>query len=729
MMDKRALAKVPIEVATPEMVAMAEKLHENNIVTASVIEGKKILLLNFYETAKLKEGKTAAVFRTFLSKDDYITQDLSVSKVKWKTAAFDRMEDFCLQSSRWDSKKGTWVHKNQVAIRSQEESDLIKEFFAEYNNSNYGRPEPWDRVYKFQDCVKEARIMAQHKKETDPIDKIMEPIKDAEPAFYDWVWDQGMSFSQYLIYKDIGEEKALCECTRCKGKGVVDRKTIRLRNNEKGHCPFCGEPVTIKAKGRMPATIQDERWFAYVDPLDTGFVFRYFRALREIRSDGYIDAVINKARVEEHIRELVRVIYKFPKGKSSYKREIYEWGVYKQRGLDRWCPDMSRFGYMSCILYPGNLPKAWEHTPMKYSALEYISGNAPTKSARYEEGIDKYIKYPKLEWICKMGLSNLAIDLISGRWHGPGKVDMAESTIYKILGLNKVNTKILQAVDGGIYHLRLLQVAQKIGLNFKPEELLEYYETFECNTELLKQANRKVSLYKLVKYISRESLNYPVGDRACVWAYSYKSHEERPDQRIERKQNMAKDWLEYLDWCKALKYDLNNMFIYMPKNFRKVHDRTAQEYQELLDKRAAAEKRRREEAARKAMEETRKAMAEIFDQNEGVSAFTIKGKGLILVVPSSGDEIRTEGTALHHCVGGYVERVAKGETNIFFVRKAAEPDKPYFTMEWSHNHVVQCRGAYNCGMPSEVKAFVNVFEKKMQEKTQPKKKRKMKVVA
>ena len=167
----------------------------------------------------------------------------------------------------------------------------------------------------------------------------------------------------------------------------------------------------------------------------------------------------------------------------------------------------------------------------------------------------------------------------------------------------------------------------------------------------------------------------------------------------------------------------------MPKNFRKVHDRTAQEYQELLDKRAAAEKRRRDAAARKAMEETRKAMAQIFEQNEGVSAFTIKGKGLILVVPSSGDEIRAEGTALHHCVGGYVERVAKGETNIFFVRKTDEPDKPYFTLEWNHNHVVQCRGAYNCGMPPEVKAFVNVFEKKMLEQTQPKKKKKMKVVA
>lgn len=157
------------------------------------------------------------------------------------------------------------------------------------------------------------------------------------------------------------------------------------------------------------------------------------------------------------------------------------------------------------------------------------------------------------------------------------------------------------------------------------------------------------------------------------------------------------------------------MFIYMPNNFRKVHDRTAEEYKALQDKKAAAEKRRREEAARKELEQTKKAMAEIFEKSEGMDAFSIKGKGLILVVPKNGDEIRAEGEALHHCVGGYVERVAKGETNIFFVRKADEPDKSYFTMEWNHNKIIQCRGMKNCGMPPEVRAFTQVFEKKMQE--------------
>lgn len=62
--------------------------------------------------------------------------------------------------------------------------------------------------------------------------------------------------------------------------------------------------------------------------------------------------------------------------------------------------------------------------------------------------------------------------------------------------------------------------------------------------------------------------------------------------------------------------------------------------------------------------------------------------------------------------------MAKGETNIFFVRKADHPEKSYFTMEWKNNKVVQCRGKSNCGMPPDVKAFVQVFEKKMQDAIQ-----------
>lgn len=712
-MDKRKLSKIPREQATPEMMKVAERLGgRSHIATASLIEDKKILQLTFYRTDQLREGKPEADFRTFLSDSDYITQDLKVSKVKWLTASFSGMWNFSLLDYVWDSKKHESSYKENVFIWSDEELKIMEDFFGKYMNPE-DKYKPRSAIHRFQCEVKEKRLAAKHKKETDKIDAVMNPIKDAPEEFFDWVWEKGMSFSRYLIYKEEKRGKAVCECTHCKKVGVVDRKDIRLRNNEKGICPFCGSRVTIKERGRMPAQILDERWFLYVDPTETGFVLRYFKATRHIRSDSYIDITSNRERVEQNAYEYSRAIYTFPNGKPKYVS--YEWGVYKQRGLPRWCPDAGNINCMECILYPDNLPQAWEHTPMKYSALEMLSANIPTVSLRYEDAIEKYLQFPKLEWLCKMGLNNLARNVINNRYSGGmvGKVNYKGKTIFEILGLTKVNTRVLQAVDGDHYMLRLLQVSQQIGLQFKPEQLQEYYETFECNTELLKQANRKVSLHKLVKYISEESERYPLGDKGGCWQCSYMRYKEREDPRIERKRNMAKDWLEYLGWCKKLNYDLDNMFIYMPTNFKKVHDRTYKEYQEQQDRIAAEERKRREREAAKRMKRIKQAMEDIFNKNAGVDAFAITGKGLMLMVPKSADEIKAEGTALHHCVGTYVERVAKGETMILFIRKIDAPDEPYYTMEWNGSKVVQCRGFKNCDMTPEVKAFTQVFEKKI----------------
>lgn len=44
-------------------------------------------MVTFYPIRKLKRGKKDAQLRTFFSKNDYISQDLTVEKVKWLTAA------------------------------------------------------------------------------------------------------------------------------------------------------------------------------------------------------------------------------------------------------------------------------------------------------------------------------------------------------------------------------------------------------------------------------------------------------------------------------------------------------------------------------------------------------------------------------------------------------------------------------------------------------------------
>lgn len=707
-MEKRKLSAIPRPSASDEMIARAKETDLSHYVTTEISEN--LIILNFFKIATLKKNKREAEFRTFLSNDDYISQDLTQKKVKWITSSFAYMYNFRFTNFLWDKKKKEYRYIEKIRVWSKKDEDNINEFFSSIKKSD--DENIWKQIYRFQDQVMQERLLEKHRKILDPIDLKMESIKEVPKEFYDWVWEHGMSFSRYGIYKEVSKGMAEIECTYCKRVGTVDRNKIRLRNNEKGECPFCRSKVTFKARGKLPAQIIDKRWFVYVDSQEEGFLLRYFEAYRHIRNDSYIERSIFKGRTEESIYEYNRCFWNFSENKP--RLDCYKWGVYHQKGSLRWIPDEGKIDCMACILYPGNLPQAWEHTPMKYSALEILSEHIPTISLRYEEAMKVYLKFPKLEWLCKMGLNCLVKNICE---HSNfyrrmvGKINYDGDTIYEILGLTKINTRILQQIDGNHYELRLLQVAQKLGIQMRAEQLKEFYEIFECNTTLLETKHRKVSLHKLCKYIAKESERYPIGEKG----YSYQRYTERKDPRVERKQNMAHDWLEYLEWCRELKYDLDNMFIYMPNNFKKVHDRTAKEYQELIDKKAAAEKARRDKEAAKKMAQTKKAMEELFRCNEDVDAFQIHGKNLILVVPKDGADIRKEGEALRHCVGGYVEKVARSETSIFFIRKADKPDESYYTMEWRDNRIIQCRGLRNCGMTPEVKAFVSVFEKKMQE--------------
>lgn len=104
-MEKRKLAKIPREEASEAMVRFAERAAGTHIVTTRDIE-KDLLMVTFYPIGKLKKGEKGAQLRTFFSKNDYISQDLTSERVKWLTAAFDRMECIHLYEYHWDRDKG-----------------------------------------------------------------------------------------------------------------------------------------------------------------------------------------------------------------------------------------------------------------------------------------------------------------------------------------------------------------------------------------------------------------------------------------------------------------------------------------------------------------------------------------------------------------------------------------------------------------------------------------------
>ena len=685
-MEKRKLSVIPRREATEDMFNFANRCESKYIATAEKVLNKKILLLTFFKVNDLKKKKKEAVSRTFLSQDDYITQDLTVSNVKWRTAALNM--DNQIPFASYDYKMGEYRYN--IAIYSDEDYSVIAEFFKNY--IDIADRSIWLAIERFQDEVKQNRLERKHDAEIAEIDSKMASLKKVPQKFLNWVSEEALSFSRYLIYKPIARHKAQCKCTYCKKKFEIDRRKVHLKNNEKGVCPACGSKVTYKVAGRMGYFV-DTIWVLYTEKTSDGFVLRSFQARRSHDSMG---------NQSESIEEYGRDFYTFDGEKQ--KIDSYEYITFKQTNKIRWCHSKFIIADGLNVLYPDNLPEAWAHTPMKYSALEMLSKKAPSSPLRIRDAIAEYLRYPKCEWIIKMGLHNLFKDLLTDY---SNIVDLEASTIYDILHLNKLNIRVLQQINGNLKHIRILQIAQRNNFYFNAEQLIDFANTFGINEGLIKQTN-KVSYHKLMKYIDRESLKYTLEERNCMYALPVSASPTDTKRR-----NMASDWLDYLEWCEDLGYDLDNMFWYMPKNFKAVHDRIMKEHQAKQDEIDAEKRRKQEEEAKRKMSEIKKLMEDILDKNKDSDAFAIKGRGLVLVVPKSGDEIRAEGIALHHCVGGYVERVAEGKTNIFFVRKAEAPDVPYFTMEFKDGEVKQCRGYANCDMPSDVKAFVDAFEQKM----------------
>jgi hypothetical protein len=113
-------------------------------------------------------------------------------------------------------------------------------------------------------------------------------------------------------------------------------------------------------------------------------------------------------------------------------------------------------------------------------------------------------------------------------------------------------------------------------------------------------------------------------------------------------------------------------------------------------------------------ERLNKLAAKLYDQRK--EKFEYADDNFSIVVPEEMNKITKEGVYLHHCVGGYISRVAEGRTNILFLRKNENVDIPFFTIEVNnHNEVIQIHGLYNRWLgnePDAVKFVINWIHEK-----------------
>ena len=116
--------------------------------------------------------------------------------------------------------------------------------------------------------------------------------------------------------------------------------------------------------------------------------------------------------------------------------------------------------------------------------------------------------------------------------------------------------------------------------------------------------------------------------------------------------NTLVQYRDYLCMCEGLEYDLKNSFVLFPRDLKDAHDKVAS----LSDPEKAAIYERQIQQAYPLLEKL----------------YRFERDGWTIMAPKTSKEITEEGHRLHHCVGGYVKRVAMKECIILFSAPHAE---------------------------------------------------------
>lgn len=113
-----------------------------------------------------------------------------------------------------------------------------------------------------------------------------------------------------------------------------------------------------------------------------------------------------------------------------------------------------------------------------------------------------------------------------------------------------------------------------------------------------------------------------------------------------------------------------------------------------------------DDAARAVSNVRNKAQDEKFQMLYDKRRKMLANDGKYLIdMPKCSADLTEEGSKLRHCVGGYVNSVANGNTAIYFLRQAFAPNDPWLTVEVRNKQCVQIHGSCNAWMGSKDEYF------------------------
>ena len=466
----------------------------------------------------------------------------------------------------------------------------------------------------------------------------------------------------YLIFDRKADR---CRCTRCGAEHKISEMNDGefLKHNEKHYCYDCGDTAICKEfrYGRKNIT-------------EYGRIL-WFRKHGRTTFAELDEYQINYTDWEPKVSFWPSAQYRFTKESQEYYKHTPEgywnpdrWERRKDVKLPYATGGMWNYNcvprYQKTVTHPSFLRE--RGSDLKYANLDMdrLLFNTPDNPYGLIRYIYNFLKYPSIEILEKAGFERIVGERANER--KSRAVNWRAKDLRKILGLKPAEVKEFRA-KGKYANLQELE-------RYKDIRSLGYRVPFQ-QLDILNHYVYKKQIYEIEKYMDFE--------KARKYIVTQKS-----DCRI---------YLDYLNECKKLGLDLEDKKILFPENLQAAHEETSEKIKIQEDS-------KKKEAFKKYTEE-------LYGKSE------YREEKLLIRAAQSPGELAKESAALHHCVRTYVDRVARGECVILFVRKTASPDEPYFTLELSpKGEIIQCRGDRNCAYPKEVKEFLARWKKWMKKK-------------
>ena len=298
---------------------------------------------------------------------------------------------------------------------------------------------------------------------------------------------------------------------------------------------------------------------------------------------------------------------------------------------------------------------------------------------------DLAARYPCIEYLTKSGFGNMIWAKLKGE-STHGAINWRGSSLLKVLRLSKSELKEIKTNDLSISpnQLRFYQLNRDKGVTISQACVLADVRSGMSQTyyqQALKLAPEQIVIKYLLKQLRKDRYSK-------MGVYSVLS-----------------DWRDYRKQCNELGMDLKEERYLFPNDLHEAHMKTTKKIKLI---------------------ENKELDDLIKSRLPSLQELTFMWKGLMIRPAESSFDLFEEGKSLIHCVGGYAERYAKGESDIFLIRKVELPEKPFYTVEIKKKQIVQCRGWDNDPMTDEVRDFVDHFKRSVLAK---KKKSRKEVVA